>query len=140
LYLITDKQQNSLPVFENLNSNFSFVPYYSFIGSYITSIVSFDPVSLRLIENYEIISQPINLNTNKPYFKIDRLNGFIRLNSLFERNLNYPLVKEVQLQVSAKTAEGSMSVFYLTIDLSQILANYYASFTFDPNVHNVSYF
>jgi hypothetical protein len=64
-----------LPVFNNLNSNLSYVPYYGFIGSYITTITAFDPLKLTLINNYEIVSQPINLNTNKPYFSIDKSSG-----------------------------------------------------------------
>ncbi len=53
----------------------SYVPYFSFIGSLITTVIAFDPVALVLIQNYSIISQPINLNTNKPYFRIDNSYG-----------------------------------------------------------------
>lgn len=126
--------QNNLPVFNNLNSDVSHVPYYGFIGNYITSIIAFDPLKLTLIENYEIVSQPINLNTNKPYFSIDKTSGFIRLNSLFEKNLNFPLVQNILLQISATTTDGLKSVFDLTVDMSRILSNYYASFAFDSNL------
>lgn len=53
---------------------------------------------------------------------------------MFEKNLNFPLVQNILLQISATTAEGLKSVFDLTVDMSRILSNYYASFSFDSNL------
>ena len=69
---MSTQKSNELPVFDNLNSFTSYVPYYGYIGCYVATIVSFDPVRLLLIQNYNIISQPVNLNTNQGYFMIDQ--------------------------------------------------------------------
>lgn len=67
--------KNDLPVFNNLNPSLVSVPYYAFIGSYVATIIAFDPVYNILIQNYSINSQPTNPDTNKPYFRIDTVNG-----------------------------------------------------------------
>ena len=61
--------------------------------------------------------------------------GFIRLNSLFENNMNMPLLSTVLVKVAATTVNGLTSTFEFSIDLSQILANYYSSFAFNNNVN-----
>jgi hypothetical protein len=67
--------------------------------------------------------------------KFDKTQGIIRLNSLFEINNNIPLDQLVQLEILGTNINQKSSYFTLTIDLSQILGTYYASFIFNPNVN-----
>lgn len=54
-----------------MNSLVISVPYYAFIGSYIGSVIAYDQTNNNLVQNYSIVSQPVNPNTYKPYFQIE---------------------------------------------------------------------
>ena len=76
IILTCNSVSSLLPVIVNNNPRVIYLPYYSYIGYYLASIIAYDPVKSILISNYDIISQPMNANTGKPYFSIDKLNGF----------------------------------------------------------------
>ena len=48
--------------------------------------------------------------------------------------MDMPLLSTVLVKVAATTLNGLTSTFEFSIDLSQILSNYYSSFAFNNNV------
>ena len=76
--ILTYNSNTILPAFYNNEPSVLYVPYYAFIGSYIATMIAFDPVQRQLVNNYAIQTQPTNLNTMRPYFSIDTLNGLYR--------------------------------------------------------------
>ena len=70
-------EKNDLPIINDFNSGLIIVPYYAFIGSHVGSLVAFDQINNVLVQNYSITSQPMNPNTNKPYFQIETNLGFV---------------------------------------------------------------
>jgi hypothetical protein len=73
--VLLSNSNSEQPIFNNLNPDKVSVPYYAYIGAYIATIIAYDPLDKTLIQNYSIVSQPLNPNTNKPYFQIDYLSG-----------------------------------------------------------------
>lgn len=97
---------------------------YAHIGSYITTVIAYDPITFQLIEKYAIVTEdPYPKSLNK-YFKIDSLTGVISLNNL-------PLVQNVKLNVSATSNSGISSYASVFIDLSSYFANYFSNLYLD---------
>ena len=56
---------------------------YIHVGSYVTTVVAYDPVTLELIEDYSIVSQMTTPSSEKTYFKIDPRNGELIATNLY---------------------------------------------------------
>jgi hypothetical protein len=102
----------------------SFSNIYLHIGSYLTTIVAFDPTYNILIENYAIRSQRSN---NIPYLNIDSKTGIVTLASPLLQN-------NVQVDILATTLAGLTSNLTLNFDFSSYFQNIPANIYFDPNV------
>ena len=44
-------------------------------GSYVTTVVAYDPITATPIEDYSIVDQVTTPNSEKNYFKIDQQSG-----------------------------------------------------------------
>lgn len=114
------------PEFIQNSINITNLSEYAHIGSYITTVIAFDPVSLQLIEKYSIISEDSYPRLFDRYFKIDSLTGVISLNNL-------PFVQNVKLNVSATSSSGISSYASVFIDLSSYFANFFSNLYLDSN-------
>lgn len=65
------------PIFVNPSVNLTIGSNFAHIGSYVTTVMAYDPDSMEFIENYSILSQKTNPVSNKQYFKIDSISGLL---------------------------------------------------------------
>jgi hypothetical protein len=73
--VLTDEKENRYPIFEN-NSTVVFVKSnFIHVGSYVTTVTAYEPVSRELVEDYSIVSEITTPHSEKKVFKIDKKSG-----------------------------------------------------------------
>ena len=127
------------PVFDTttLNANVSDMSPYATVGSYVTTVVAYEPITRQLCTAYSIVSerdeQPTAAGVSSfasSYFAIDPATGVVTLRALPLGVVRATLVVEAGSPVNALLS----SQLTLTIDLASFNRTYYSNWTCNPQV------